>query len=392
MKKTFAEKFPWMFTSSFPWIFFSIIALIASVHRIILGEGSFNNYLIFERSFDHLISNVNLYVAYPEEHYDLYKYSPTFALFMAPFSLLPTWLGVTLWNLLNMILPVWAVSKLKIPQKQKTFILLIVFIELLSSVQNAQSNGIMLGLIIGAFACFENQKPVMALMLICFGFYIKLFAAAAALLLLFYPQKIKSILAGTFFVVLFAVLPLVVISWESLSTQYENWLLLLGNDPAHGLNFSFMTLLERTVGIHAGDIYFLAPGAVLLMLPLLRVKQYASFNFRFLYLCSVLIWVVIFNHKAESPTYCIAMGGIAIWYVMGEKNALRNTIMILAYLLVALSPTDIFPPYVRIHFLQPYALKALMPVVIWFIITKDLLFRKYLPAVAEDESQKTQTA
>lgn len=358
-----------------------MIAIAATIHRLILGSGSFNNYTIFEYSWKHLLDNVNLYAAYPDEHYDLYKYSPTFAMFMGPFSVLPHWLGLLFWNVLNMLAPVWAISKLKLEQKQKNLVLFLVFIELLSSVQNSQSNGIMLGLIIGAFACFENNKPVMALLLICLGFYIKIFAAVAAVMLLFYPQKIKSIAAGALFVILLGALPLAAISWESLVTQYENWLVLLQNDPAHELNFSFMTLVERTIGLHASDIYFLVPGMLLLLLPLLRIKHYAEFNFRLLFLCSVLIWVVIFNHKAESPTYCIAMGGIAIWYITSQRTTLRNIIMILAFLLVALSPTDLFPQYVRLHFIQPYSLKALMPVIIWMMITWDLMVKKnFLPA------------
>jgi hypothetical protein len=388
IKQPFAERFPWLFTEKFLWIFFAVIAFAASVHRILLGPGSFNNYSIFEYSWKHLLENANLYVAYPDEHYDLFKYSPTFAFLMGPFWLLPRCLGLILWNMLNMLAPVWAVNRLHLQQKQKNLILFILFIELLSSVQNAQSNGLMLGLMIGAFAFFEKGKPVAAMLLICFGFYIKLFAAVAAVLLLFYPQKLKSILAGAVFVVVLALLPLTVISWEQLIGQYNNWLVLLGNDPAHELNFSIMTLAERALGIHASDVWFLIPGLLLLLLPLLRVKQYNSFSFRLNYLCSLLIWVVIFNHKAESPTYCIAMGGIAIWYIIHAKTPVRNVVMILAFLLVALSPTDLFPPYVRTHIIQPYSLKALMPVVIWLMITWNLL-RNVFPSSEEPSSIQT---
>lgn len=388
IKRPFAERYPWLFSAAFPWIFFAVIAFAASVHRLLLGSGSFNNYTIFEYSWKHLLDNVNLYVAYPEEHYDLYKYSPTFAFLMAPFWMLPRCLGLIVWNMLNMLAPVWAISKLNLQQKQKNLILFLVFIELLSSVQNAQSNGLMLGLMIGAFAYFEKGKPVVGMLLICFGFYIKLFAAVAAVLLLFYPNKLKSIVAGAVFVVVLAALPLTVISWDQLIGQYNNWLVLLGNDPAHELNFSIMTLAERAFGLHAGDVWFLIPGMLLLLLPLVRLNQYSSFSFRLHYLCSLLIWVVIFNHKAESPTYCIALVGIAIWYIINEKTTARNVLMILAFLLVALSPTDLFPPYIRIHFIQPYSLKALMPVIIWLMISWDLM-RKVFPSSAEPSALQT---
>lgn len=376
MKKSIADRAPWLFTAWFPWVLFTAIALIASVHRLLLGEGSFNNYTIFAFSWNHLVNNVNLYATSPD-HYDLFKYSPTFAVLMAPFSVLPRSIGLICWNLLNMLLPVWAVNQLKLEQKQKNLILFLIFIELLSSVQNSQSNGIMLGLIVGAFAFFEKGKPVPALLLICLGFYIKIFAAVAALMFLFYPQKGKSILSGAAFVLLLGALPLLAVSFNQLQWQYTNWLQLLTNDPAHGLNFSIMTLFERTFGIRGADFFYLVPGIVLLLIPLTRTSLYKEFAFRVMYLSSLLIWVVIFNHKAESPTYCIAMGGISIWFIMNEKTDVRKVVMILAFLLVALSPTDLFPKFIRLNYIEPYALKALMPVVIWGWITWDLLMKKF---------------
>jgi hypothetical protein len=388
MKQSLADRAPWLFTKWFPWVLFAVLAFIAAVHRIILGEGSFNNFTIFTYSWSHLLDNVNLYATSPD-HYDLFKYSPTFAFFMAPFAAMPRCVGLIFWSFLNMLLPVWAVNKLNITQKQRNLILFVVLIELLSSVQNSQSNGLMLGLILGAFGLFENGKVVPAMLLICFGFYIKIFAAVAALLFLFYPQKVKSIAAGAVFVVLLGLLPVTVISWNELLIQYQNWLQLLANDPAHAQNFSFMTLMERTIGLKANDIIYLVPGIILLLAPLTRIKHWGDFNFRLLYLCSILIWVVIFNHKAESPTYCIALGGIAIWFIMGEKTNARKIVMLLAFLLVALSPSDLFPKYVREQFINPYALKALMPVVIWLWITWDLLAKQAYPS---DSPPKLQTA
>jgi Glycosyltransferase family 87 len=383
------KRFPWLLSPAAPWILFSAAAIIATVHRLILGPQSFNNYVIFERSFFHLLNNTNLYIAYPDEQYDLFKYSPTFAMLMAPMSLLPRFAGVMIWNLLNMLLPVWAISKMNFEQKKKNLILLILFIELLSSVQNAQSNGIMLGLIAGAFVLFEQKKNGAAMLFLALGFHIKLFAAVAGLLLLFYPGKIKSIVYGIFYVALLAALPLLILSPEQLLQQYHSWLDIISNDPAHALNYSIMTLSERVGGIHIGDIYYLIPGAVLLMLPLLRIKQYTSYGFRLLFTASILLWVIIFNHKAESPTYCIAFAGILLWYFTGNKSKTETILTILAFIFVALSPTDLFPRYIREHFVNPYSLKALFPVIIWFIITVQLLVREHFYSPTEKLRMRT---
>ena len=50
------------------------------------------NWIIFSSSFSHLMEGTSLYVRYDPE-IDLFKYSPTFALLMAPLSVLPFWLG-----------------------------------------------------------------------------------------------------------------------------------------------------------------------------------------------------------------------------------------------------------------------------------------------------------
>lgn len=369
------KRFPWILSPTFPWILFGAAAVIATVHRLILGPQSFNNYVIFERSFFHLINNTNLYIVYPDEQYDLFKYSPTFAALMAPLSLLPRFAGVMVWNLLNMLLPVWAISKINLSAKQRNLIFILLFIEMLSSVQNAQSNGIMLGLIAGAFVMFEKKRNAWAMLLLAFGFHIKIFAAVGGVLLLFYPGKIKSILYGVFFTTLLAVVPLLFVSPSELAQQYSNWIQLLTNDPAHELNYSVMTLAERSLGIYAGDLYYLIPGTAFLLLPLLRFKLYNSYGFRLLYTASVLIWVVIFNHKAESPTYCIAFAGILLWYFTGNQSRGESVLLFLAFLFVALSPTDLFPRFIREHFVNPYSLKALFPVIIWITATIQLLLR-----------------
>ena len=60
-----------------------------------------NNFRIFRAASRHLIAGSDLYAAYPAEHFDFYKYSPTFALLFAPFAYVPFPLAMLLWNALN---------------------------------------------------------------------------------------------------------------------------------------------------------------------------------------------------------------------------------------------------------------------------------------------------
>ena len=57
------------------------------------GATHYNNYKIFKESYFHLIQNKDLYQLYPAEHFDYFKYSPTFSLLMAPIAYLPDLAG-----------------------------------------------------------------------------------------------------------------------------------------------------------------------------------------------------------------------------------------------------------------------------------------------------------
>ena len=71
------------------WI---LAGLITGIKQYYLGEinSHINNFIIFKTSFYHLIAHCNLYMKYPGEYFDIYLYGPVFAIFIAPFSFLPT--------------------------------------------------------------------------------------------------------------------------------------------------------------------------------------------------------------------------------------------------------------------------------------------------------------
>jgi hypothetical protein len=89
---------------------------------------------------------------------------------------------------------------------------------------------------------------------------------------------------------------------------------------------------------------------------------------RALLFASSCIWVIIFNHKAESSTFNIALVGVALYYLLMPSSKLKNGLLVSCILLTSLSPTDLFPPYVRLHIIVPYVLKAVPCIFIWFHI------------------------
>lgn len=385
MKNVF-EKFPQhLLNLKILLLIYILLAISAGLHSYFIGPQEFagrqythyNNFLTFKYSYFHLIHNKDLYIEYPDEHWDYFKYSPTFALMMFPFAYLPNLVGLLLWNLVNSIVLFSAVKALKIDDKIKIFILWFSAIELLTSIQNEQSNGIVAGLFIFSFVFFEKGKPFIATLLLAVSTYIKIFGALGFLLLLLYPKRLRSIAYATFWMLVLALIPLAVVSFDQLKFLYASWLNLLRWDYSTSTGLSVSGWLKSWFGLELPKIYITLLGATFLLLPLVKFKNFENFGFRFLYLASTLIWSVIFNHKAESPTYIIAILGVSIWYFSQKEKTENLILLVSAFIFTSLSPTDIFPKFLRNSLVIPYVLKAVPCIFIWLKLTYALLFDKF---------------
>jgi hypothetical protein len=334
----------------------------------------YNNYVIFKQSYFHLIENKDLYQLYPQEHWDLYKYSPTFSLFMGLLAYLPDFLGLLIWNLLNAFVLFFALWKLPFSSdKKRIWAFLFLVIELVTSLQNAQSNGLMAGLIILAFVYLEKKNIALATLCIVATIFIKLFGIVAFALFLFYPNKLKSALYTLGWILLLAVLPLILISPEQLTFLYKSWGNLLQNDHSNSIGFSVSGWLFTWFGLNLKTVS-LVVGTLLFCVPFIHYKYFNEVRFRLLYLASILLWIVIFNHKAESPTFVIAVTGVAIWFFTQEFNKLNFSFLILALLFTVLAATDLFPKFIRDYYFIPYVVKAIPCIFIWGKITWELIF------------------
>lgn len=338
----------------------------------------YNNYNIFKQSFNHLINKQDLYVYYPKEYHDFYKYSPSFAVLMAPFSILPDIFGLTLWNILNALLLFLAIKLLPIKEtKHKSYILWFVLIELITSIQSEQSNGIIVGLIILSFVFMERKNILIASLFIVLTVYIKLFGIVAFALFLFYPDKGKFIGFSLMWAILIGLLPLIAISIEQYVFLHERWFELLSRDHTISNGLSVLGWLNSWFGLTINKLFVLASGVILFCLPLVKFKSYIDFEFRMLTLSSILIWIIIFNHMAESTTFVIAITGAAIWYFTQKRNTLNLILICLAFVFASISPTDIFPKFVRENYVIPYVLKAVPLIFIWFVIIYQMMFDKF---------------
>lgn len=343
------------------------------------GYTRYNNYVIFKNSFLHLLENKNLYTLYINEVYDLFKYSPTFAVLMAPFYYLPDFIGLPLFNLLNVGVFLYALSKLKIDPKRYKYLLLFLFIEVGISLTSTQTNLLMAGLIMLGFASLENNKIFLAAFCIALTVYIKLFGVVAFALWFLYPNKPKFLLYSIFWMVVLAALPLVVISMHQLVQQYQNWQALLKEDHDLSYGASFIGWMHSWFGLNISKIGTVAVGAVLFLLPFLKLRLYSIYLYRLHILASVLIWVIIFNHRAESSTYSIALTGVGLWYFSQKPVTFYRVLLILCLLLCSVSSTDLLTPgWIARKYIEPYSVKAVLPCIIWALLIWDILSERLI--------------
>ena len=115
--------------------------------------------MIFKHSFYHLIGEKDLYELYDKEHFDYFKYSPTFALFMGLIAFLPTFIGLCIWNFLNVFVLFLGLKRVQFANKNGfIFACLFILIELFTTTLNSQSNALIAGLILLAFDALQKSK------------------------------------------------------------------------------------------------------------------------------------------------------------------------------------------------------------------------------------------
>ncbi len=347
----------------------------STIDGVHCGVTQYNNYIIFKNSFFHLLSQLNLYSTYSNEQYDLFKYTPSFALFFGLFTLLPNALGLFIWNLLNVALPILGFSQLLgLNKKTKPIWLLLLIPEMLTSVLNSQSNGLILGLMLLSLAAIQRENTLKAVVFICITGFIKIFGIALFAVFLLYPNQLKKAILQAFVVLLILFgLPLIVTSFDTLRQQYFNYFDLLKNDGNTFVKYSVMAWLNTWFNLNIGKNIILLIGLIIQLIPLFFQSDYLRKN-RIIYGFSWMIWVVIFNHMAESATYIIAVGAIMAYLALKDKLSIFHFIaLFLLFFFTELGPSDLYPKYLRIWIVDTAQLKVFPCIVVWLMIFFEMI-------------------
>jgi hypothetical protein len=344
------------------------------------------NFEIFRTASRHLVSGQDLYAEYPAEHTDRFKYSPTFALLFQPFAWLPWPLALLGWNLLNGLLLFVAVERV-LPARRALLAQALLLLEVLRGMQNAQSNALVAALIVFAFVAMEKQRSWRAALAVALGVCVKIFPLAALTFAIPRRRAIRTGLATAAVGAALVALPLVLMSPAALAAQYQSWRGVESTD-AQQRWFSVMELLHRITGIALPNWPIQLVGTLALLAPLaLRRDRWDDARFRLLYLCSLLLYVVLFNHQAERASYLIAFTGATIWFASEAAARWRRWLYGTALLTIPLMSTLIPGAWLRTDAATTWRL-ALPCLAIWLVVQGELLRRAQRSARAASASDE----
>ena len=364
----------------------TLLAVVAGLTKI--APHRHNNFLIFRGVFWHTIQKLSLYDFYPAEYNDHNHYGPIFSLVIAPFAVVPEAIGLLLWLVVLALGMYYAVRRLPLEEGRQIFLYWFCAHELLTALQMQQFNIAIAAIIIGSFAAIEKGREVTAAFLIVLGTFVKLYGVVGLAFFFFVKRKPRFILALIGWSVVCFVAPMLISSPEYVVGQYVEWyerLAAKNGENTFSLmqNISLLGMIRKISGSASySDLLVILPGLALFGLPYLRFGQYRHLAFRYAILSSVLLFVVLFSTGSESSTYIIPFAGIALWYVTSpwKRSGWDVALLVFAFVLSSLSPSDLFPRSLREAYVLPYALKALPPTLVWLRLSYELLTRDYAPS------------
>ena len=364
----------------------TLLAVVAGLTKI--APHRHNNFLIFRGVFWHTIQKLSLYDFYPTEYNDHNHYGPIFSLVIAPFAVVPDAIGLLGWLVVLALSMYYAVRRLPLEEGRQIFLYWFCAHELLTALQMQQFNIAIAAIIIGSFAAIERGREVTAAFLIVLGTFVKLYGVVGLAFFFFVKRKPRFILALIGWSVVCFVAPMLISSPEYVVGQYVEWyerLAAKNGENTFSLmqNISLLGMIRKISGSASySDLLVILPGLALFGLPYLRFGQYRHLAFRYAILSSVLLFVVLFSTGSESSTYIIPFAGIALWYATSpwKRSGWDVALLVFAFVLSSLSPSDLFPRSLREAYVLPYALKALPPTLIWLRLSYELLTRDYAPS------------
>lgn len=402
-------------------VLYILLGVISALCK--LSPTRHNNYDIFRYVFYNTWNGTSLYAPSTDGGFwDANHYGPFFSVIIAPFAVMPTWLGLLCWCTLLAVFLFWAISRYcnttpdpahsrnKSTAYIMPFIILYCAHELLTALFMQQFNVAIAAIILLSFYFVEKERDEHATFFIVIGTLVKLYGIVGLAFFFFSKHKMKYILSLIGWSVLLFCIPMLISSPEYQIAQYNEWYASLSeknvsNYLGGGTNISLMGMIRKigyslSVGrelflpiMHGQgepdstnwwicgfrDIWVIAFGVIVMAIGYFRIGQWKNPCFRHSVLAAVMMFVCLFSTGTESSGYITALIGCVIWYCVSpwERSKWDIALLVFAFILTSLSPSDLFPKYIRQDFVQPYALKSLPVTIIWMKLCYELITKNY---------------
>ena len=375
------------FISNPKYIFgiYLIVSIVSAITKYIGGPLKYNNYLIFKKVFYNTLDQKNIYLLNPDFHFDSNHYGVFFSVLIAPFALLPDWLGMPLWNVANTFVFLYAIYKLPFSTPKKAFFAWLCLQEFITAAVSLQFNIALTGLLMLSAVYIYERKETQSAISIMIGFFVKLYGIVGLSAFFFVKNKRKFILSLIGAGVLLLIIPMLLSGPNFGLQSYADWFQSLSEKNTSNQvlgnrqDFSLMGIVRRVLGdASISNLIFLIPGIVVFALPYLRIKQYKNLPFQLMILASTLLFVVLFSSGSESPTYIIAVAGVMIWFLIQKKKSVFDiALLIFVIILTCFSFSDLFPKFIKDDYILKYSLKALPCCIVWFRVIYELLTKDF---------------
>lgn len=350
-------------------IIYIAVAIVVSCKIFFLE--TWDNYDCFRASFGHLTHQLDLYLPYPAEYQTLYNYSPSFAVFMGLYAQFPDGWGILFWNLTHTLAFIFAINQMPIEEKKKVFILWFCLIEFITAAENVQTNASVAALIMLIFAFQQKGKTSWSSLFFAAGFFFKIYVVTAGVFFISFQKRLSFAWKAIGWALLFFSIPLLFVSFNQLIFLYQSWTeRLLHQSERHSLSLLGIIDLFDIEALKQG--YIMLAGLITMLLVLFKKEVYQTLSYQLLYLGAILLFTIVFNPGVESPSYIIAIPGAALWYLYAPQATWRKYLLIAVFVFTCLSPTEVFPRFVRDQIFNPLHVKAIPIIITWFVSIFDL--------------------
>lgn len=362
-----------------------IISVVTAISKYLRGDYAINNYLIFKNVFFNTINQKNLFIHYPDLYFDLNHYGVFFSALIAPFAIMPDWLGISLWNVANTFIFIYGIYKLPFSDAKKALFGLFCLQEYITAALSLQFNVALTGLLLLSAVYIYERKEVKSVTAILIGVFVKIYGIVGLSQFFFIKNKMKFILFGLVIALIFFALPMTYSSPKFVIQCYAHWFqsIIEKNNENQVLgnmqDISLMGFFRRILGdASISNLVFLAFGLPLFAAPYIRIKQYKNYAFQLMILASTLLFLVLFSSSSESPTYIIAVVGVLIWFFLQkERTPFIIGLLVFVIIFTCFSTSDLFPKFVKENYIIKYSLKAVPCIVVWLRVIYELLTKDF---------------